>query len=137
MYFKGDRIITDPMYIMNSEEDWHRCEYGEKLEELRICTYITCGHGDEIGCDVVSLDTHKRLGEYCSDSAMVSVMSLDEVIAYNPNFDKKVGKHCYTLIKNFEGEVKVLEMEEDDGTDQRLYFLGKGNLNFRTDFFEK
>jgi len=28
-------------------------------------------------------------------------------------------------------------MEEDDGTDQRLYFVGKGNINFRTDFFEK
>ena len=34
MFFKGDIIITDPMYIVKSEEDWHRCEYGEKLEEL-------------------------------------------------------------------------------------------------------
>ena len=32
MFFKGDIIITDPMYIVKSEEDWHRCEYGEKLE---------------------------------------------------------------------------------------------------------
>ena len=137
MYFKGDIIITDPMYIINDEEDWHRCEYGEKLEELCICTYITSEHGDEMGSDVVSLDAHKKLGEFCSDSCMVSVMSLAEVKEYNPEFDKELGKHCYTIIKNFEGEVDLFEMEEYDGTDQRLYFIGKGNKNFRTDFFDK
>ena len=137
MYFKGDIIITDPLYIVKCEEDWHRCEYGENLEALNICTYITSGHGDEIGSDVVSLDTPKKLGEFCSDSWMVSIMSLAEVREYNPEFDKELGKHCYTIIKNFEGEVELFEMEEDDGTDQRLYFAGKGNKNFRTDFFDK
>ena len=137
MYFKGDIIITDPMYIVKCEEDWHRCEYGENLEALNICTYITSGHGDEIGSDVVSLDTPKKLGEFCSDSCMVSIMSLAEVREYNPEFDKELGKYCYTIIKNFEGEVELFEMKEDDGTDQRLYFVGKGNKNFRTDFFDK
>ena len=137
MFFKGDIIITDPMYIMKSEEDWNLCEYGGNLEALNICTYITSGHGDEIGSDVVSLDTSKKLGEFCSDSWMVSIMSLAEVKEYNSDFDKELGKHCYTIIKNFEGEVQLFEMEEDDGTDQRLYFMGKGNKNFRTDFFDK
>lgn len=137
MYFKGDIIITDPMYVIKSEEDWHRCEYGENLAELEIDTYITSEHSDEIGSDVVSLDTPKKLGEFCSDSAMVSIMLLSEVRKYNPDFDKELGKHCYTIIKDFEGDIEVLEMEEDDGTDQRLYFIGKGNKNFRTDFFDK
>ena len=137
MHFKGDILITDPMYIVKCEEDWHLCEYGENLEELHICTYITSARGDEIGCDVVSCDTSEKLGEFCSDSCMVSIMSLAEVREYNPEFDKELGKHCYTIIKNFEGEVELFEMEEDDGTDQRLYFVGKGNKNFRTDFFDK
>ena len=137
MYFNGDIIITDPMYIVKCEEDWHRCEYGENLEALHIHTYITSEHGDEMGSDVVSLDTSKKLGVFCSDSCMVSVMSLNEVREYNSDFDKELEKYCYTIIKDFQGEIELVEMEEDDGTDQRLYFVGKGNKNFRTDFFDK
>ena len=125
------------MCIVKCKEDWHRCEYGKNLETLNICTYITSGHGDKIGSDVVSLDKPKKLGEFCSDSCMVSIMLLNEVRKYNLNFDKELGTHCYAIIKDFEGEVELLEMEEDDGTDQRLYFVGKGNKNFRTDFFNK
>jgi hypothetical protein len=136
MYFNGDIVITDPMYIVKSEEDWHRCEYGEKLEALNIITYITSGNGDEFASDVISLDTPKRLGEFGSDSCMVSVMLLNEVRQYNSDFDKDLGKHCYTVIKDFDGEVQLIEMEECDDNGQRVYFMGKGNKNFRTDFFE-
>ena len=53
MFFKGDIIITDPMYIIKCEEDWHLCEYGEKLEALNIGTYLTSGHGDCMASDVI------------------------------------------------------------------------------------
>lgn len=137
MFFKGDLIITDPLYIINSEEDWESCEYGQNLETLDILTYITSINGDEIGSDVVCLDEAKKLGSFCSDSGVVSIMLLNEVRMYNSKFDKDLDKHCYTIIKNFEGQIELLEMEEDDGTDQRLYFLGNGNMNFRTDLFNK
>ena len=136
MFFKGDIIITDPMYILKSEEDWHRCEYGENLEALNIFTYITSGHGDEFASDVISLDAQERLGEFCSDSCMVSVMLLNEVRQYNSDFDKDLGKHCYTVVEEFNGEVQLIEMEEPDDDGQRVYFVGKGNKNFRTDYFE-
>ena len=136
MFFKGDIIITDPMYIVKSEEDWQRCEYGEKLDELGIFTYITAGNGDEFASDIVSLDTHESLGELGSDSCMISVMLLREVRRYNFDFDKDLGKHCYTIIEDFDGEVQLVEMEDPDDDCQRFYFLGKGNKNFRTDFFE-
>lgn len=135
MYFKGDIIITDPMYIVKSEEDWHRCEYGENLEALKIVTYITSGNGDEFASDVISLDAPERLGEFGSDSCMVSVMLLSEVRQYNFDFDKDLGKHCYTIVTDFDGEVQLFEMEEYDCNGQRVYFEGKGNKNFRTDFF--
>ena len=137
MYFKGDIIITDPMYIVKSEEDWHCCEYGKNLEALNIYTYITSGHGDEFASDVISLDTPEKLGEFGSDSCMVSVMLLNELRRYNFDFDKELGKHCYTIVEYFEGEIDLVEMEEDDGTGQRVYFVGKGNKNFRTDFFDE
>lgn len=136
MYFKGDIVITDPMYIVKSEEDWHRCEYGENLEALNIFTYITSGNGDEFASDVISLDTPKRLGEFGSDSCMVSVMLLSEVRQYNFDFNKDLGEYCYTVIEDFDGEVQLFEMEECDDNGQRVYFMGKGNKNFRTDFFE-
>ena len=134
MYFKGDIIITDPMYIVKSEEDWHRCEYGENLEALNIFTYITSGNGDEFASDVISLDVPERLGEFCSDSCMVSVMLLSEVRQYHCDFDKDLGKHCYTIIQDFDGEVQLFEMEEYDCNGQRVYFVGNGNKSFRTDF---
>lgn len=137
MFFNGDIIITDPLYITKCEDDWYNCEFGENLEALGIFNYITSEHGDAIGTDIVSLDTHKKLGEFCSDSSMVSIMLLNEVRKYNPAFDKNLGKHCYTIIKKFEGEIEVFKIEEDDGTGQILYFGGKGNINFRTDFFDK
>lgn len=135
MNFKGDIVITDPMYIVKSEEDWHRCEYGENLEALNIFTYITSGNGDEFASDVISLDDSKRLGEFGSDSCMVSVMLLSEVRQYNFDFDKDLGEYCYTVIEDFDGEVQLIEMEECDDNGQRVYFMGKGNKNFRTDFF--
>lgn len=135
MHFKGDIVITDPMYIVKSEEDWHRCEYGENLEALNIFTYITSGNGDEFASDVISLDDSKRHGEFGSDSCMVSVMLLSEVRQYNFDFDKDLGEYCYTVIEDFDGEVQLIEMEECDDNGQRVYFMGKGNKNFRTDFF--
>ena len=136
MLFKGDIIITDPMYIIKCEEDWHRCEYGEKLEVLNICTYLTSGHGDCFDPDIVSLDTHERLGELGSDSGMASVMLLDEVRTYNPEFDRNLEPHCYTIIEDFEGEVTLFEKKTDDGKDFEACFEGKGNKNFKTDWLE-
>ena len=137
MYFKSNIIITDPMYIIKSDVDWSKCNYGKSLDALNISNYITSEHGDEIGSDIISLDTSEKIGEFCSDSGMVSIMSLNEVQKYNPDFDKDLEPHCYTIIENFDGEIELLDMDEDDGTDQRLYFMGKGNVNFRTDFFDK
>lgn len=136
MYFKGDIIITDPMYIVKCEEDWHRCAYGEKMEALGITGYITSGNGDEFASAVISLDPREILGEFGSDSCMVSVMLIREVRQYNPDFDKELGQHCYTVIEDFDGEIRLIEMEDSDDNGQRVYFEGKGNKHFRTDFFE-
>ena len=136
MFFKGDIIITDPMYIIKCEEDWHRCKYGEKLEALNIGTYLTSGHSDCMASDVISPDTQERLGEFCSDSCMVSVMLLSEVRAYNPDFDRDLESHCYTIIEDFVGEVTLFEEEIDNGEDFEAYFEGKGNKNFKTDWLD-
>ena len=136
MFFKGDLIITDPMYIIKCEEDWHRCEYGEKLEVLNIGTYLTSGHGDCMPPHVISSDTCAQFGEFCSDSCMVSVMLLSEVRAYTPDFDRELEPHCYSIIEDFEGEVTLFEAEIDGGADFDTYFEGMGNHHFKTDWLD-
>ena len=102
-----------------------------------IYTYITCTNGDKMGLGVVSLDESKKLGQFCSDSCMVSVMLLAEVREYNSEFDKKLGKNCYTIIQDFEGEIELFEMKAENGIVQRLSFVGKGNVNFKTGFLDE
>lgn len=134
MYFKGDIIITDPMYVVKSEEDWHRCAYGENLEALGIVHYITSGNGDCFDSDVFSLDAHEWLGEFGSDSGMVTVMLLSELRRYHAGFDQTLEQYCYTIVEEFDGEVELCQ-EADDLMEQSLYFMGKGNKRFRTGCF--
>ena len=91
--FDGDIIITDPCYIIRNENeitenDWHYCECGEYMERLGIKNYLTHDtiFGDW-GCTVFDSDTKKPLGHFCADAGLVSVFLLDEVLAYNPNFN--------------------------------------------------
>ncbi|MBE6638040.1 MAG: hypothetical protein E7616_01080 [Ruminococcaceae bacterium] len=131
MEFKGDIIITDPCYIVKDDCDWGDCEYGEALEMLGINTYFTTDGGDCVGNLIVNTDNKEVLGEFCSDSSMVSVMLLDEVLVYNPTCLDNLGRHCYTIVKSFEGMVERIEIDDDE--DQYWALVGKGNINFRSD----
>lgn len=68
------------------------------------------------------------LGQFCADSGMVGVFLLDEVLAYNPDYDDyKENKWTVTLIKGFKGEVWFEKLDEET-----LIVKGKGNINFHT-----
>lgn len=123
MVFDGDIIITDPCYIMRAEyhgtvpmheNDWHESEYGYNMEKLGIHNYMTrdtlCG---DWSCTVYNTDTKAEIGEFCADAGLISVINLDEVLKYNPDFDYHINKPwTTTLIKNFKGTVQfVVEME--------------------------
>lgn len=132
MKFEGDIIITDPCYIVKSEDDWDLCEYGFSLEKLNITDFISSMDADCVGCNVIDLSTQKVLGEFASDSSVVSVMSLSQVKEYNPDFNKTLQKNCYAIIKDFTGIVEKIDVENSDN--QSWAFSGNGNINFRTDW---
>ena len=132
MKFKGDIIITDPVYIVKDDCDWGECEYGEALEMLGIHTYFTTGNGDSVGNLIVNTDTKEILGELGSDSCMVSVMLLDELLTYSPTCLDKLEKHCYTILKGFDGTIERIEIEDEED-DQYWALVGKGNINFITE----
>lgn len=150
MKFKGNIIITDPSYIIRSEHhdtnpitenDWDSCDYGDKMEVLGIKTYLTRNtESSNWSCSTYEKDTHKKLGSFCADTRLVSVFLLDEVLAYNPNFDYHIKRPwTTTLIENFDGEIKIEVVNikyEDKETgeimDEEARIIGKGNINFYT-----
>lgn len=93
-------------------DDWDRCECGYDMEALGIKNYMTRDtlYGDW-GCTVFDSDTNKPIGEFCADAGLVSVFLLDEVKAYNPNYNEQhIAEKDWTvtLIKDFKGEVQFI-----------------------------
>ena len=86
--FDGDIIITDPCYTIYG--DW--------------------------GCTVFDSDTKKPLGRFCADAGLVSVLLLDEVLAYNPNFNYHLERPwTTTIIPDFKGAIQI-EVVRETGT---------------------
>lgn len=138
MKFKGDIIITDPCYIIKADwkgtkpitkDDWQACNYGSNMEVLGIKTYLTSDteYGDW-SCGTYD-DNGNEIGEFCADAGLVSVFLLEEVLAYNPDFNFHIERPwTTTLIKDFDGEVIIRHNDERD----EVEVVGRGNINFRT-----
>ena len=125
--FNGTIIIGDPCEIVKSEEDWRLCEYGKHLDRLGFTDYLYIV-SDEVA-PIIKDDSDNILGSFCTDSAIVVVALLDELLKYNPSFDQH--KHIYykdnwTVIENFNGTVNYYEKDEN------TYIEGRGNINFIT-----
>jgi hypothetical protein len=72
------------------------------------------------------------LGSFCADAGLVSVFLLDEVLAYNPDFDYHLNrKWTTTLIKDFDGDIEITHRDTGDG-EEEVSVVGKGNINFYT-----
>lgn len=103
----GDIIITDPCYVVQNDEDWDKCRYGEDMSDLGIKHYIVRDtlYGDW-SCTTFDSNTKQPIGEFRADAGMVGVFLLDEVLKYNPDFDYHINRPwTTTLIRNFKGAV--------------------------------
>lgn len=65
------------------------------------------------------------VGRFCVDSGSYGVFYLDEVLNYNPQFLTNYGDWCYTIIKDFIGDVSVYMDSRD-----HFHILGVGNKTF-------
>lgn len=142
MRVKGTIIITDPCYIMLDDMDddfiqnkltdyiWEATLYGDwgcttfELKDKSQNKY----YSDLTGHDVKP----KALGRFCADSGQVGVFLLEEVLKFNPEFNKWIEDHdwCVTVIKDFDGEIEYCITEEDEY--EEAYIRGCGNINFVT-----
>lgn len=126
MEFDGDIIITDPCYVMKEDDDWERCDYGDDMEALGIEHFMTREtiYGDW-SCTVFDTDTKKPIGEFCADAGLVSVMLLDEVLRYNPDFDYHEKRTwTTTLIQDFKGIVQFIVKK------CKFFYNGKDCVNY-------
>ena len=141
--FDGDIIITDPCYVTreNSRDDYYDFKsVGVEHSMVRDTIY-----GDW-SCTTFNADTGEVLGEFCADAGMVSVLSLDEILRYNPKFDYHTTKPwTTTLIRDFKGSVRFVIKESkwtldkdtsygkagDEFTDYYVEVVGKG-INKKT-----
>ncbi len=128
MRFQGDIIITDPAYVAKDAEDWRASAYGDNMEALGIQTYLIAEviEGEE---DLAAYDSQNgaSLGTFVTDSGVVGVFLLKEILEYDPDFDEHtVCPENALWIPNFDGEIKVT------GADGDQHFVGAGSHCFET-----
>lgn len=132
-----DIVITDPCYIMPSDpsthsSDWNKCMNGYDMEKLGHFTKDKYATADTIygdwSCTMYEEETSEEIGDFCADSGLVSVFSLAQIKAYNPDYDPTDKPWCATLIKDFTGDV-TLKTRLNKYEIER-YVEGKGSVNF-------
>lgn len=135
MKFKGDIIITNPCYIIRkNSNDWDKCNFGDNIKVLGIKHYLCSNtlYGDW-SYTTFNSDTKESLGKFCADAGMIAVFLLDEVLAYNPNFNWYISAPwTTTLVKDFNGDIKIEVVHSDQWANDEIRVIGKGNINFET-----
>lgn len=122
--FNGTIIIGDPCEMVKSEEDWQLSLYGEKMEKIGIKEYITIEFDEDI--NVVD-DSGNILGSFCTDSSLITVMYLDDLLRYNLDFDQHIKyPENWAIIKDFNGEISY------KSKNYTVTIYGNGNINFKT-----
>ncbi len=128
-HFNGTIIITDPCYMVKNSEDWYDCEFGEELENLGFEDYLTFKFQED--SPQIIDDRGNLLGKFCTDSSMVSVVCLDDLLAYNPAFDNHIRRpSTCTIINGFEGTVSYFK---ENG---QISLVGQGSINFKLRYEE-
>ena len=86
---RGDVLVTDPCYVLR-DGDWHR--FLERMRDGKggfepipslVARDTLVG---DWSCEMLD-GNGSKIGSFCADSGMVAAMSLDEALAYNPDFD--------------------------------------------------
>lgn len=134
MKFKGTIIITDPCYFVK-DKDWTEEVYAgdgdlthlgftNSLCSSTIYGDWTCSiyekDSDTLKEDIQELfeeydwrglnrfeKESKKIGEFCSDAGLVSVILLEDLEKYNPNIIPFLKPNMATIIENYEGDVEI------------------------------
>jgi hypothetical protein len=132
MNFYGDLLLTDPAYIANSDADWKSLlseGYDHAaLHLLGIGISLSAEAGSDTQRTVLD-ENGRKIGTFCTDSALFCVCDLAQVLVYHPDFLMKNEKYpgTFCIVRDFDGEVSLLNDENGN-----LQFIGTGENGFRT-----
>lgn len=138
-FFNGSIVIGDPSYILKSDEDFVKSQFGENFSVLGFTDYICIEFPDDPQV-IMDTDSGKIIGGICQDSCMMAVVYKNELQKYNPDYeaDFDVENRNITIIENFTGEIesKIVPVVLDGYEDQDTVISGTGNINFRSCYEE-
>lgn len=132
MFFCGNFILTDPAYLVKSNADWQilLSEGYDRaaLHRLGIGNSLSAEAGSDTQRTVLD-ENGRKIGEFCTDSALFCVCDLAQVLEYHPDFLSKNEKYpgTFCIVRDFDGEVSLTNDENGN-----LQFIGTGKSAFRT-----
>lgn len=127
-------------YVESVESDWDRCEYGLNMKALGFDNYLcTDNLYGNWSCTLYETNNSTNLGDennaeiskFCSDSGLVGVFLLSEIVKYDSEFDIKKFKHNEVgIVENFQGTIYIINRTEKTGFEAEVMVVGVGNINF-------
>ena len=127
MKFKGNLMITDPLFVAKEEADWVKCGYGDNMAALGMKTSLTALVTEGEADFMAFSPEGKCYGTFVSDSGVATAFLLEEILAYDPGFDEHTECPENVLwIPDFDGEVTV------HGTGEDQWFEATGSHSFTT-----
>lgn len=88
--------------MVKNENDWHLCEYRENLRKLGFQTFLSIEFEED--SPLVVDDKNIKLGSFCTDSSVVAIVLLDELLTYNSEFNQhNEYLDNWIVIKDFDG----------------------------------
>ena len=112
--------------------DWDVCNYGSNMNHLG---FKKCLIEDTIygcwSCSVYDFVSKNLIGRFSSDSGLVGVFLLSEILNYNPKWDLHLTKpYCACMIPNFQGKVSIINSGGISAGDCDVRIIGNGTLQF-------
>lgn len=142
--FEGTLVITDPCYFIKddgeNESDWDRCNYGLNLSVLGFNNYIctdnlygnwSCTLYNLVNIKNMLSDDNVELSQFSSDSGLVGVFYLEDILKYDSEFNLKNFLHNeVAVVENFRGTVDIINRNNKQDIEAEVMVVGLGNINF-------
>ena len=122
--FNGTIIIGDPCEMVINDKDFEKTNYGVNMFQLGFNDYLSFEF-EEDAPTIINAETNEIIGSFCTDSSMVAIVYLDDLLKYNPSFNQHIEyKENWMVIKDFDGIISI----RNDRDYKKI--IGKGNVNF-------
>lgn len=129
--------MEDYYYDLNkwqktAQSDWDICDYGRSLSRIGFSKFCVSDLGYGYGSYAVyEANTKSFMGQFCSDTGVIAVMDLEEVLSYDESFDKfNTMPWAVCFIPNYSGNISIINKNDKAGVEADISIVGSGNMKF-------